>query len=161
MVIRLPGTSQSWLDKEVAKKEEERFSVELDEARKSGRYPLHVAATLIAQAAGPLVSPARIEECLILAARDKSLPVYDIHQTMRWHGVVPFFGLLVVYWDDLNTWLKKNEPRIGPIFQGPCIPVASVQTKPQTEESQNGVVQQLILENWKMLIQAQAAIIWR
>lgn len=119
MTIRLPGIPPSWLDKEVAKAEEKRFSSELDEARKSGRYSLHVAATLIAQAAGPLVSPIKMEERLMLAMQDKSLPVYDMHQKARWDGVIPFFGLLEIYWYDLNNWLDENEPRIDPIFQNP------------------------------------------
>lgn len=132
MVIRLPGKPQSWLDKEIGKEEEERFSIELDEARKSGRYPIHVAARLIAQTAGRFVSSARIEERLWLAVHDKSLPAYDIHETIRWDGKMPFIALINLFWDDLNTWLNKNEPRIGAIFQNPISPANTIQSEPLT-----------------------------
>lgn len=121
MTIRLPGTPPSWLDKEIAEDEAERFSRLLHDARKSGRYPFEVAAHLIAQVAGFGVSAAKIEERLILAAHDGSLPVYDMGATMRWDGAIPFFATLEIYWDDLNNWLEKNEKRIGHIFQKPDI----------------------------------------
>ncbi len=41
---------------------------------------------------------------------------------MRWGGDMPYFGILEVYWDDLNIWLEKSEPRIGRIFPDPDSP---------------------------------------
>ncbi len=114
MVIRLPVTPSSspWLDAEVAKEEAEIYSMQLRDARKSGRYPFHVAAKLIAPNAGTGVSVAKIEERLILAARNRSLPVYRIGQNVQWDEDVPFLAALEIYWEDLNKWLEVNEPRL-------------------------------------------------
>jgi hypothetical protein len=117
MAVRLPGTPQTWLDEAVFKDEEERYEIELAEARKSGRYPFHVAARLIEAAAGPGANVPQLEERLILAARDRTLPAYTIGQTLRWDGANPFVATLEILADDLDSWLKANEPRIFKIFQ--------------------------------------------
>lgn len=119
MTVRLPGASQTWLDKAVFKDEEERYEIELAEARKSDRYPFHVAARLIAESAGPGVSAVNLEERLKLAARDRSLPVYTMGQSLQWDGANPFVATLEIFAADLNMWLEKNEPRIYAIFQFP------------------------------------------
>ena len=131
-MVSLPGKPQSELDKEITKAEAECFSFQLDEARKSGCYPPEVAAKLIAQAAGVFVSADKIEERLNQAARDRSLPIYATGEIVRWDGDIPFFGSLSVYWDDLNSWLAINEPRIGCIFQNPVTRAANAQTETQT-----------------------------
>lgn len=131
-MVRLPGKPQSELDKEIAKEDVEYFSFQLNEARESGRYPLHVAAKLIAQAAGVFTSEATMEKRLILAAHEGSLPVYTYGETARERGPIPFFGTVEAYWDDLNNWLAINEPRIGRIFQNPVTPAANAQTETQT-----------------------------
>ena len=132
MVPRLPGTPKSWLDKEISKEEAEWFSRQLHDARKSGRYQFEVAAHLIAQVAGFGVSTAKIEERLILDARDGSLPVYDMGATMRWDGDIPFFATFEIYWDDLNNWLEINEKRVGHIFKNPDTFADAAQTELQT-----------------------------
>jgi hypothetical protein len=133
MVIRLPGTPQTWLDTDVFKAEEDRYSVELADARKSGRYPFHVAARLIAESAGPGVSAAKLEERLILAARDRSLPVYTIGQDLRWDGENPFVSCLEARRKDLNKWLKRNERQIKWRFPAPPPNVGDICTN-ATEE---------------------------
>ena len=89
-MVSLPGKPQSELDKEIAKEEAEYFSFQLNEARESGRYPLHVAAKLIAQAAGVFTSETTMEERLILAAHEGSLPVYAYGEILRWARDIPF-----------------------------------------------------------------------
>ena len=42
----------------------------------------------------------------------------------------PVLNNLEAYWNDLNTWIEQNEPRIGPIFQNPGIPVPEKESVP-------------------------------
>jgi hypothetical protein len=119
MAIRLPGEPQSELDKEIEFVEETEFSFQLTEALKSGRYPFYVASNLIARVAGLAVSADRIQERLILAARDRSLPAYQLGQTLRWNGEMPIVSVFEIHWDDLNNWLAANEPRIAWRFREP------------------------------------------
>jgi hypothetical protein len=113
VAIRLPGTPVTELDKDILKDEEEHFVFQCGQARKSGRYPINVAAKLIAQKAGFGVSADKIEDRLKSAALDRSLPVYEIGQNVRWDGDMPFFSLLDIYLPDLNQWLAVEEPKIG------------------------------------------------
>ncbi len=125
MAVRLPGTPPSWLDNEIAEAAEEEFSFQCGEARKSGRYPFYVAAKLIAKSAGVGASADNLKERLILAAGDRSLPVYEIGQTVRWNGDMPIVSCLEIHWDDLNEWLAGNEPRIDCEFPNPNTPTAA------------------------------------
>jgi len=102
------------------KAEEEVYAIQLAEARRSGRYPFYVAARLIAAAAGPGVSVPQLEERLILAARDRSLPVYTMGQMLRWDETNSFVATLEIFSDDLNRWLEENEPRIQWRFPDPA-----------------------------------------
>jgi hypothetical protein len=144
-VVRLPGKPQSELDKKIAKDEAEYFSVQLNEARDSGRYPLDVAATLIAQVAGVFVSADKMEERLMLAAQGGSLPVYVTGETVRWDGAIPFFGIVEAYWDDLNTWLAENESRIGCLFQDPDAPA------PHKMKAIKGMTKQQVIDAFEGL----------
>jgi hypothetical protein len=132
MTIHLPGTPPSWLDNEIAKAEEDVFSFQHKEALKSGRYHFHVAARLIAQDAGILVSTSKLQARLISDARDKKLPVYQIGQSLRWDGEQKFTSVLEIFWDDLNKWLAVNEPRIEYEFPAPHTSNAA---KPKTRRS--------------------------
>ena len=132
MSVRLPGTPLSWLDKEIAKAEEERFLLDLDESRKSGLYLLYVAAKLIARAAGSFVNVEKIRNRLIVAMKDRSLPAYQLGQTVRWDGDMPIVSCLEIHWDDLNKWLENNESRIDkfPKPEGSATPAAKVEALP-------------------------------
>ncbi|SFM59084.1 hypothetical protein [Nitrosomonas communis] len=103
----------------------------LDEAHRLGRYTLKVAAHFIAQSAGPSVDFAKIEKRLLRAAEDRSLSVYAKNEKVRWDSEMPACPYLEVHGDDMNTWLKENEPRIGPIFREPPPPITSKQIEPE------------------------------
>lgn len=112
MAIRLLGTTPTELEEAILKEEEVRFLFQCDEAHKSGRYPIDVAAKLIALKGGVGVSVEKMEERLTLAAMDRSLPVYEFGQNVRWNGDMPILSLLDIYESDLKNWLEIEEPRV-------------------------------------------------
>ena len=140
MSVRLPGTPLSWLDKEIAEAEAETLSFQCSEARKSGLYPFHVAAHLIARAAGSFVSAEKIRDRLIFAARDRSLPAYELEQTVGWDGDMPIVSCLEIHWDDLNKWLENNEPRIDYKFPKPDTPAAATSQSVKRGISKSAVI---------------------
>jgi len=73
-------------------------------------------------------------------------------------ALYPLPDNLEAYWDDLNTWLTENEPRLKYKFQNPDTS-AKEQTKSQASNLQNAETHQPIT-NWRMRIQAKAAKIW-
>jgi hypothetical protein len=119
-MVHLPGDLETRLDREIAEDEENEFALQVDEARKSGRYPLPVAAVLIARAAGLGVSADKMRKRLIRAAKNSSLPVYQLGQTVQWDRDMPFVSLLEIYGQDLNAWLHANEPKIESPFPAPA-----------------------------------------
>lgn len=93
------------------------YQAALAKRRAEGRYTLEEAALEIAEHAGE--RPEVVLESLTAEVRDGTLYVYEPGhnarhkcQTIReWHDEA--------YWDDLNTWLARNQPRIGWKFPSP------------------------------------------
>lgn len=96
-----------------------RFDAEEDLKRREGRHSLREAADVIA---GPLGIYDLILARLESAALNGELPVYSPGQLVRHEyppdGVVRGF-YEEAYWNDLNAWLAKHEPRVKHRFEAP------------------------------------------
>jgi len=85
--------------------------------RKEERYTLQEAADLIEQKTGEPADDMKIN--LMQAVIDNELPVYEPGRKTKYYCMIASEYYEEAYWDDLNDWLKKNEPRIGHIFADP------------------------------------------
>jgi hypothetical protein len=114
------------------------YQIAVAARRAEGRYTLEEAAIEIAENAGE--RPEIIVEGLIAAVRSGALKVFEpshnaTHKsdTVRiWHDEA--------YWNDLNAWLKKEEPRIEYEFPEPA-----KSTKPTLPIDKRGTTKQEIL----------------
>ena len=96
-----------------------------EDRRSEGRYTLEEAATQIKQETG---EPAdEMLEKLMQAVSNDELPVYEPNKKARYKSKTVQGVYEEVYWNDLNTWLGSNEPRLGYIFQDPDTLVADKQ----------------------------------
>lgn len=85
--------------------------------QKEGRYTLQEAANQVEQKTGESADGVKIE--LVQAVMDGVLPVYEPGRKLKYSSMITSEYYEEAYWDDLNDWLEKNEPRIGCIFADP------------------------------------------
>ena len=95
------------------KKDELAAQTATQEARKeaAGRYTITESATLIAKETEEREGP--MLEKLRAAVLSNELPVYEPGKDAKYHPKTPLEFYAEVYWNDLNTWLVENEPRIA------------------------------------------------
>lgn len=120
------------------------------EARQSkGRYSLEEAAQYVDTHS--TANAKSIFEKLEKSAKTFELAIYwpDSDEVYK-PKTNKMRGCEEAYWNDLNTWLEKNEPRLDCEFTKPGAP--SAKSSPDNPHTP--------MANWKMRIQAQAAIIW-
>lgn len=88
----------------------DQYKAALDDRLSKGRYNLEEAAILIGKEAGERAD--EMLEKLMLAVHDGALAVHAPGKQARYqsNNVRDFYE--EAYWDDLNRWLEKNEPRI-------------------------------------------------
>lgn len=88
--------------------------------RKAGRYTLEEAAFYIGTPNPASIK--RIFYALSVAQGNGSLKAYRSGDKISYDiksENISFPWSDEVYWDDLNTWLEENQPRIGPMFPPP------------------------------------------
>jgi hypothetical protein len=93
------------------------YQAALANRRAEGRYTLEEAALEIAGHAGE--RPEAIIESLIAAVRAGTLGVHEPGKNARYESATVRIWYDETYWDDLNTWLASNHPRIGWKFPSP------------------------------------------
>ncbi|QGZ61081.1 hypothetical protein [Paraburkholderia acidisoli] len=110
---------------EAAKRCDEIFKFEIlkkrfaSEKTAAGRYTLAEAARLLASSGERL---AVVVQMLCDAAERSELPVYSWGERVRFvqtAGDSPSWRSKEAYWDDLNHWLTKHQPRIAYSFSPP------------------------------------------
>lgn len=103
-----------------------------------GRYTMEEASLIIQQSTGEWPSELQIK--FKAAVLSGALPVYAPGKNTRYLYGNNFASCARVfyeeaYWNDLNEWLEKNEPRLEYKFPNPDAPAAKVKAVPVTKPS--------------------------
>lgn len=85
--------------------------------RNAGRYTLEEAATMLEKETGE--RGAEMLGKLMQAVRDGALAVHEPGKQARYQSDTIYEFYEEAYWNDLNDWLKANEPRIAWRFPDP------------------------------------------
>ena len=118
--------------------------------RQHGRYTLEEAALVISENTGEFIEG--IQNKLITAVKNKELKRYAPGSFVECDNKIIRAFYEHVYWNDLNVWLKKNEPRLD--FKFP---------KPGTSKAKReaGTNEPNPISDWKSKVQAEAHRIWK
>lgn len=92
-----------------------------------GRYTLEEAALFVIAQSGECAGQAKtILKKLIDAAQSKTLATYAPGSLIKYTGEQAWHAHEEACWDDLNAWLKANEPRLNCEFPNPnTLPTAA------------------------------------
>lgn len=101
--------------------------------RKDGRYTLEEAAAFIHEQTGACYEG--FKNKLIAAAEKRELATYAPGIPGKYESKITRDFYEQVLWNDMNEWLKKNEPSIDCEFPKPDAPAAMVATLPDTSPS--------------------------
>jgi len=102
------------------------------ERREAGRYTLEEAAFYVGY--NTTARTESILEGLEEAVKNRLLSVYAPGRIGKYKSDVVRPWYEESFWNDLNEWLGKNEPRIGRIFPNPNIVVAKVKNTDQSDQ---------------------------
>lgn len=93
--------------------------------REHGRYTLEEAALFIGKQTGERAEG--IKNKLIAAVEKRELVTYAPGSFVKNDSKITRDFYEHVYWNDLNEWLEKNEPRLDCKFPNPDAPAAKVE----------------------------------
>jgi hypothetical protein len=102
---------------EYTKQREQFFEQELNNCIKAGRYTLELASIYIAR--NSRTDERSILETLMESVREGKLKTYAPGSDGPYKSKVVREFYEEVFWDDLNSWLKNNWPRLGCSFPNP------------------------------------------
>jgi hypothetical protein len=135
----------------------EEYQQALESRRANGRYTLEEAAIFIHEVAGERAD--EILKKLMAAAGTDALATYEPNKKARYmHGnnfasrVRDFYE--EAYWNDLNDWLNKNEPRLVCKFPTATAPVeqsAPARIVDKTEQQDDAILKWLKENNYDPL----------